>query len=704
MRQLSRIPIHWEEAAMPEAIWSTSTPPSRSGDMGRSMETRTTCPRDCYDACGIVVKRTPAGEATVVGDPRHHMSNGALCGKCSIAYNGSWRDPQRRLTRPLRRIGPKGLGRFEPVSWDDALSEIAGKLNGIVASQGGQSILQTHYTGTCSLIAGSFPNRLFNRIGATEVDPDTVCNKAGHVALQLMYGSSTTGFDPRTVSEARCILVWGANPSASAPHVDRYWLGGFTGTKIVVDPIRHATAAAADIHLQLFPGTDGALAFALLNALRTLHRLDSAFLAGHCLGFEEVEDQLDACTPEWGEAITGVPAMLIEKAALAYAEGPSLLWLGQGFQRQTFGGNAMRAAALLPAATGNIGRPGSGFLYLNGSDARGIDGSYLACPQLNAAPARSISHMDLAGHLERSARGLITWNNNIAASSPEQARLRKALSREDLFQVTIDLFQTDTADFADFVLPAASFLEFDDIVMSYFNYSVSAQVKAFEPPGEALPNQEIFRRLSQAMGLDDAPLLERDETIIAAVLEQAGVGMGFAELSELGTIHVPAEPIVQFADRKFPTPSGKIQIAHDAFVEAGLPRAPFPSAEPRPEASGLRLLSPASDWLMNSSYGNDPKILRRLGDREAFLNPDEAAERGLRDGDRVELANATGSLCATLGVSESVPGGVLLLHKGRWPKARTSPVNVNVLNPGKKSDLAGSCAVHSIDVSIHLAR
>lgn len=664
-------------------------------------EIRTTCPRDCYDACGILVKRHVSGEISVVGDPDHHRSNGALCGKCSIAYNGAWRDPQRRLSRPLRRIGPKGHGRFEPVSWKTALGEIAARLGGVVASYGGQSVVHTHYTGTCSLIAGTFPNRFFNRIGATEVDPDTVCNKAGHVALQLMYGSSTQGFDPRTSSHARSIMVWGANPSATAPHVDRYWLGQFSGMKIVVDPIRHATAAAADLHLQPFPGTDGALAFAMIHAIRSHGLLDRQFLTNHCTGFEVVEPELDACTPDWAEKITGVPARLIERAALAYAEGPSLLWLGQGFQRQTYGGNAMRAAALLPAVTGNIGRPGSGFLYLNGSDSRGIDAAYLACPRLNRGPLRSISHMDLARHLDDgSAKALVTWNNNIAASSPEQARLRRALTRDHLFQVTIDLFQTDTADFADYVLPAASFLEFDDIVMSYFDCSVSAQVKAIEPPGEALPNQEIFRRLSRAMGFEDEDLYEPDHSIIATLLDQAGAGVGFKELAELGTIPFPSEPTVQFADLRFSTASGKIQIAHPCFAEAGLPMAPFPSAEPRPSPGDLRLLSPASEWLMNSSMGNEPKILRQLGGGEAFLSRSDAADRGILDGDRIALHNSTGTLVATLGISDDVPSGVALLHKSRWPKFEPSGANVNVLNPGRKADLAESCAVHSIDVTV----
>ena len=661
---------------------------------------RTTCPRDCYDACGILVKTSITGAVNVVGDPEHKVSRGALCGKCSIGYNNMWRDPNVRLTRPLKRVGPKGAGRFAPIAWEEALTDIADRLNAIRARDGGAAILHTHYTGTCSLIAGVSPLRFFNRIGATEVDPDTVCNKAGHAALQLMYGESTRGFDPRTIDGARCLMIWGANPSAAAPHVHEHWFAKAQLPKIVIDPIRHGTAAAADIHLQLYPGTDGALAFAMLNAIRAAGRIDQSFLAAHALGWEEIDAQLDACTPAWAETVTGVPAGLIEKAALAYADGPSLLWMGQGFQRQTFGGNAMRAVGLLPAATGNIGTYGAGFLYLNGWDTRGVDADYLTAAHLNQPPAPSISHMDLASKLEApDTKALVTWNNNIAASSPEQRRLRRALEREDLLQITLDLFQTETANYADYLLPAASFLEFDDVVMSYFDHSISAQVKALPAVGEALPNQEIFRRLAKAMGLSDPELFETDASLIERLLEQAKPGLDFKSLAKVGTQFHPAQPVVQFERHDYKTPSGKIELTGSTFAAAGLPLAPFPCAEARPSNGQLRLLSPASEWLMNSSFGNEPKVLKQLGPSVAFMHPEEARSRGLAEGARVRLASPAGELTLRVASSSDVPMGVLLAHKGRWSRS-TGLGNVNALNPGSKADLAESCAVHSINVTL----
>jgi anaerobic selenocysteine-containing dehydrogenase len=551
----------------------------------------TTCPRDCYDACGIAVVKRDGAIRHVRGDPAHSISRGRLCRKCSIGYNGAYLDPHARLTRPLRRAGPKGEGRFEPVSWEAALAEIAGRLRGI----DGRLVLNAHYTGTSSLLGYFFPLRFFNRLGATEVDPDTICNKAGHVALGYVYGSSLLGFDPRAARDAACILVWGANPSASAPHAHEHWLPEAPGRIVVVDPVRTPTAAAADLHLQPFPGSDAALAFALLHVIRREGLVDDAFVRDHTLGWDELEPFVARCTPAWGERVTGVPADLIEEAARLYARGPSLLWIGQGLQRQRTGGNVVRACALLPAVTGNLGRPGTGFLYLNGSESRGIDEAYLAAPQLGANPPDPISHMELAACLEDPARSqaLFCWNINIAASNPEQARLHAALRRDDLLTVAVDLFPTDTTDLADYVLPAASFLEFDDLVVSYFHLSLAAQLKVAEPLGESLPNTEIFRRLAWAMGYSEPELFERDADIIETLLERSGAGLDFAALAARGTVPIADQPVVQFADLRFPTPSGRVELASAVAQADGLPRHALPLADDRPADGGLRLLTSA---------------------------------------------------------------------------------------------------------------
>ncbi|MEA2673174.1 MAG: hypothetical protein QOI92_366, partial [Chloroflexota bacterium] len=547
-----------------------------------------------------------------------------------------------------------------------------------------------------------FGMRFFNRLGATEVDPDTICNKAGHVALDYVYGTSMDGFDPRTARDSGCIVVWGANPSASAPHQHEHWLPESPAKVIVVDPVRTPTAREADLHLQPFPGSDAALAFALLGTIRSAGLCDREFLARHTVGFDELEPQLDRCTPEWGERITGVPAGLIEQAARLYAAGPSLLWIGQGFQRQPRGGNAVRAVALLPAVTGNLGRAGTGVLYLNGGASRHLDDDYLAGEELASARPDPISHMDLVARLEDRdrARALLCWNINIAASNPEQARLRRALSREDLFTVVIDLFATDTADLADIVLPAASFLESDDLVASYFHHSLSAQVRAVSPLGQSLPNAEIFRRLAAAMGYDDPSLRESDREVIDEVLRRADLGLDFDALAARGTVWIGEEPHVQFGDLHFPTPSGSVEIASASAEADGHPRLPLAFADPRPKDGRLRLLTPASPWLLNDSFANDPKIARRLGTATVALHPDDAADRGLAEQDRVVLESETGALTLSVTLSSELPRGVAYSPKGRWLKSAPDGANVNVLNPGLPSDLGASTTVHGVEVTV----
>jgi anaerobic selenocysteine-containing dehydrogenase len=665
---------------------------------------KTTCPRDCYDRCGIVVIKRDGAITKVMGNPAHPINRGPLCGKCSIAYNGAWRDEGQRLLHPLRRAGPKGSGTFEPISWEEALREIAGKLTVLRDAHGAETIFHTHYTGTCSLIAGGFPCRFFERLGATEVDPDTVCNKAGHQAWDYVFGDSGTGFDPRTAKDSRSILVWGANPSHSAPHINQRWLLGGPAKVIVVDPVRHETAAAADLHLQLRPGSDAALAFTLLHVLRRDGLLDDGYIRRHVLGFEEVEPLIAASTLDWGAAATGLPPSRIEEAARLYGAGPSLMWLGQGLQRQPLGGNIFRACAMLPALTGNIGKPGSGFYYLNSTYAiggRGGQARDYEAPGTASGPA-PVSQMDIPALLQTpdAIRAYVVWNCNPVASNPEQALMRQGLAREDLFTVVVDCFQTDTADYADIILPAASFLEFDDLSSSYFELMIGPQVKCQEPLGESLPNQEIFRRLARAMGFEDPPLHEDDQTMIDDALRACGAGLDWETLKVKGWAYVSEAPLMLWAEGRFPTPSGKIEIASSRAEADGHPRVPQPSVDTPPAKGRLRLLSPADKWLMNSSYGNDPKILKAMGPATVVIHPDDAAAHGIGEGDPVRLANEAGALSFVAKVSDMITPGTLLTTKSRWPKRSEGAANVNLLHRARKTDMGESTAVHATEVTI----
>lgn len=660
---------------------------------------RTTCPRDCYDACGIVVLRKDGVISKILGDAEHPVARGALCGKCALAYNGVWLDKNARLASPLKRIGKKGEGKFAPASWDEALTTIAARLNAIRAENPAK-ILHTHYTGTVALLSTAFPLRFFNAIGATEVDPDSVCNKAGHVALNWTIGDSCAGFDPRAAAHAACIVVWGANPFASAPHMHKFWLKETSAKILVIDPIRHKTAEDAHLHLQLRPGSDAALAFGFMHIAKRDGLLDEAFIADHVLGWDDLAPAVANAIPGWTAAQTDLPVEQIEAAAKLYAAGPSLLWLGQGMQRQPKGGNAFRAAAALAAVTGNLGKPNAGLCYLNGPATRGIDMDLITRPDLGPeGGATSISHLDLAETLAdpSKAGALLCWNNNILASSPRQAMLRQSLAREDLLHVCLDLFTTDTTDYADWILPAASFLEFDDLVVPYFNLTVSAQVQAAEPPGAALPNQEIFRRLSRAMGLRDPALYEDDATLLDQLVRATGVAENFSALKAAGTKDHSPEIITPFTGGKFPTPSGKVEIASEQALAAGAPRLPFAHADAHAAHGKLRVLSPASPWTMNSAYGNDLRIREKLGAATVSIHPDDAA--GLADGDNVMLKNEEGGIRMVLKLDANIPRGVALAPKGRWPRF-SHGANINALYDGAHADLGESSCVHGVQAEL----
>lgn len=664
-----------------------------------------TCPRDCYDACGLKVKSKNGTIIQVTGDPQHPVSKGRLCKKCSVGYNSVWIDSDQRITQPLRRVGKKGDGSFEPVTWDVAMTEIATRLKKIVKEDGAERILTSHYTGTFAAIGYHFPMRFFNRIGATEVNPDSVCNLAGHIALDYVYGSSLTGFDPRTAKDSNCMMVWGGNPSTAGSHVNEHWLGPMSDKLIVIDPIRTPTAAMAAIHLQLFPGSDAALAFSIMHVIKQAGKIDQTFIDLNTVGWDNLSEVVDQCPADWGEQQTGVPAEDIRKAAEMYSDGPSLLWLGQGFQRQPMGGNAMRACAMLPAITGNIGKPGAGFLYLNGLGSRGIDDDYLLGSHLQKGEAHSISHMDLAETLENNtrAKALFCWNVNNIASSPEQLRLRKAMEREDLFTVVIDLFPTDTTDYADIILPAASFLESNDLFASYFDLSLSPQVKITEPMGESRSNSDIFRLLAEFMDYEEAELHETDQQIIDELLKQTGLNETFDTLKQKGTVYISEDPVIQFESLKFPTKSGKIEIASAQAYDDGLPIVPEPHVDARPTNERLRLLTPASPWSLNSVYGNAGKKDIKQGRATVLMNPVDAEIRNLTDGDAVILSNDTGEIELLLSVSTDVLPGTAVSHKGRWPKREATNSNVNILNHGAKADMGASSAVHGIEVAVRAA-
>jgi anaerobic selenocysteine-containing dehydrogenase len=664
---------------------------------------KTTCPRDCYDSCGIVASVRPDGTVRVSGDPDHPVARGSLCAKCGVAYNGVFQDTAARLTTALRRTGPKGSGKFEPVGLDTAIDEVGKRLSDVIAERGPADVLTMNYSGTMSLVASGFPNRFVNAIGASVVDYGTICNRAGCVAWELLFGTARIGFDPRTAKDSACIMVWGANPAHSAPHAHQHWLKETPAQVIVVDPVRTRTARDADLHLAPRPGTDAALAFGILHALDELGAFDRTFIEDRVLGADEVEGTIKSMTLERAEQLTGVSAAEIRRAAELYASGPALLWCGQGLQRQARGGNIMRAVGLLPALTGNVGKPGAGFYYLNDvAEHFGVDWDWLEGSALRQSPGRTVGGLDLATRLADADEfgAFMVWNTNPVASAADSALLQTALGREDLFTVAIDLFLTDTARYADIVLPAASFLEFDDLTAGYFNLALGAQTKVIDPPGDALPNQALFRRLAASMVLDEPQLFETDAAIVDELLRQAGWTGDFAALKSVGEMRGGDDPYIAFDDHAFPTPSGRIEVASASAEAMGLDRVPDAGVDPAPAAGRVRLLSPASRWRLNDSYANDPRLRRRSSPPEITLHPDDAERFGVGEGQVVRVGNRGGELMLTARIADDVLPGTAISYKGRWPSLEAEGHNLNLLYDGAKSDIGESSTVHSIEVTV----
>ena len=586
--------------------------------------------------------RRPGRAPIIRGDSADPVSRGKLCKKCSSAYNGVMIDSSARLSAPLRRVGAKGEGRFSPVSWDEALGEIAERLRTITAVHGGSSVLNTHYTGTFAMIGYHFPLRFFNRLGATEVDPDSVCNKAGHVALEYLYGTSLEGFDPRGAREANSILVWGANPSASAPHQHEHWLPEAPGTVIVVDPLRTETAqrgrsapATSTGHRRRPRLRAHARAVARRAHGRGVHRCPHGRIRGGAARRSRVARRNG---PRRRRASPGARS---NEAAHTYGQGPSLLWIGQGLQRQPMGGNVVRSVALLPALTGNLARPGGGFLYLNGIETRGLDGDYLSGRQLAGDDPPVISQMDLAaaprGHLRR-RRALFCWNINIAASSPEQERLREALAPRR----PVDRGRRPVPD-------------------------RHRRLRRFRAPGVELPRARRPRRLvlppqpaSSGRGRwtrrakrsrtrrssagSPAPWAIRARAVRArrrdpgeaarAVRDGPRFRRTRAQRHRLAECRRPAcsSPTSSSRPRAGGSRSPRERPSAD-----GLPRVPLALADPPPQPGKLRLLSPATAWTLNDSYGNDP------------IDPDSGSGRCR------SLSTRSMRLTASLGPGELAP-------------------------------------------------
>ncbi len=686
---------------------------------------RGACPHDCPDTCAMLVHVKDGRAVRVQGDPEHPVTQGFLCTKVNRYVERTYHAD--RLTTPLRRVGPKGEGRFEPATWSEALADIAARLNEIRnGPHGPQAILPYSYAGTMGLVqGGSMDRRFFHRVGASLLDR-TICATAGTEAWKVTYGDRM-GPTPEEAEHARLVLLWGTNTLTSNPHL---WpalrRAREAGARLVaIDPIRSRTAAQCDQHIAIRPGADAALALGMMHVIFREGLEDADYLRRHTVGWEALRERaLHEWSVQRAAAETGIDEGTIEALALEYARTrPAFIRLNYGMQRHAGGGMAVRVVSLLPAVTGAWRDVGGG-ATLSTSGAFKANGAALEKPEWIPAGTRTINMIKLGDALTRPDAGvggppvqaLVVYNSNPAAVAPDLGRVRQGLLREDLFTVVLEHFRTDTADYADWILPATTQLEHWDVHTSYGHLYVTLNRPSIEPVGESLPNSEIFRRLASHMGLDDPELRETDLELIEQALDSPNPALRAVTLERLmeagyARLAVPT-PFLPYADpERFNTRTGKIQIVAPELEALGLD--PLPTYTPPAESAAadperaarfpLMLLSPPEHQFMNSTFVNIPALRKAAGEAKLLLHPNEAAVRGIRDGDRVRSWNDRGDFVALAVVTDDVRPGVAVSYGVRWARLSEGGRTVNDTTSQGVTDMGGGAVFYDNAVEVEMA-
>ena len=711
----------------------------------------TVCSHDCPDSCGVLVTVNEQGRAVkVAGDPAHPITQGFLCGKVA-KYLDRVYAPERILYPLKRKAGvEKGAlerGReqeaFERVSWDEALDGIAARLKAIAEEFGSESILPYSYAGTIGALGyGSMDRRFFHRLGASQLDR-TICSEAGGVAWNLVYGKKL-GTPTEDFRLAKLIVAWGANIHGNNVHlwpmVEQARRNG--ARLIVIDPYRTRTAALADWHIAIRPGTDGALALGMMHVILNEGLEDRAYIDEMTFGFEKLAERAREYTPERVAAWTGMTPAEIEQLAREYAATrPAAIRLNYGVQRTENGGTAVRAIAMLPALTGAWKFRGGGG-QLSTSGAFRWDEHALRRPDLALASplkrlARTVNMSALGEALnalkagtqglgtrdnEAPVKALFVYNSNPAAVAPNQNAVRRGMGRPDLFTVVHELFFTDTTDFADYILPATTFLEHTDIQGAYGHYFVQLSQKAIEPPGEARPNVWLFSQLAQRMGFEEDCFRDTEEALIRQALAIGTDGhstrpemehITVEDLKKMG--HIPlgfhrdpvGKPFQPYVTGPLPTPSGKIEFDSQTLAAQGQDGLPafVPAVESRFGEMAKRLplefLSRKADNYMNSTFAHlegHRKMEARTSQR-LEMHPADATARGVRDGDGVRIWNDRGALRLTALLNPNLPLGVVA-GKLDWAKLSGDRANVNALTSERLTDLGAGATFYSTLVEV----
>jgi len=666
------------------------------------------CPLDCPDGCSWQVTVRDGEAVRLRGNPDHPFTRGALCAKVA-RYLEHTRSPER-LLHPLRRVGAKGEGRFERISWDEALGEVAERLLDVRERHGGEAIWPYQGTGTLGYLQGLEGRsgaRLWNVLGASE-HIASICSIAGSEGLRYTTGTNR-GMDPEAFAHARLILLWGSNPLTSHHHIWKFIAAarGRGAHLVVIDPVRTRSAAQADEHLAPRPGTDAALALGLMHEVVRRGAHDEAFLRERCVGWDAYRARLAEFPPERVAEICDLPveriAALGERLATAR---PTAIRATMGIQRHAGGGMTLRTLATIPAVTGDWAVAGGGLAYSTSGYFRG-DRAALARDDLRPHPVRSLVMTRLGDVLleaDPPVQALVVYGANPLASNPESGKVRRALAREDLFTVVIEQVPTDTVDYADIVLPSTMQTEHMDVHDGYGHMYLAWNEPAVDPPGECLPHTEIFRRLARAIGLTE-PALYDDDLTLARTLVESGhptlAGITLERLRRRGWVRLGhPHPLVPFASG-FPTPSGKLELHSERAAADGhdpLPGYTPPAEAAAPGAGRLALIAAASHWFLNSMFANAPEQRRRAGEPTVALHPDDAAERGLAAGQLVRVGNERGSFVAVLAVGDAARRGVAATTKGHWPKLLAAGANVNAATEERDADLGGGAVFHDCSV------
>jgi anaerobic selenocysteine-containing dehydrogenase len=676
---------------------------------------RAACPHDCPDTCAMLVTvREDGGRRVAVkiaGDPEHPTTRGVLCTKVSRYLERTYHP--ERILHPLKRVGRKGEGRFERVTWDEALDDIAARLKAIAAVDP-QRIVPYSYAGTMGLVQGeAMAHRFFHRLGASFLDR-TICATAGGEALQYTLGIRT-GPAMEAFADAKLIVLWGTNAIGSNLHLWSFvQQAKRRGAKLVaIDPYRSDTAEKCHQHIALLPGTDGALALGMANVLIREGWLDRDYIERGTLGFEALARRAEAFPPERVARLCGITAAEVEQLARDYWHvRPAAIRLNYGMQRAAGGGNAVRAVACLPALAGHW-RDAAGGVLLSSSGVAEIDAERLYRPDLLAGRRpRTINMSTIGADLAQAdppIKALIVYDSNPVAVAPDSRAVAAGFARESLFTVVLEHFRTDTADYADYVLPATTQLEHLDVHKSYGHLYVLANNPAIEPLGEAAPNTEIFRRLAARMGFSEPCFAETDDELAAQAFKPGGATakVDWEGLKRAGwqRLDVP-QPYAPFAQGSFPTPSGRCEFYSQQLADLGID--PLPSYVPPYEGADspmarrypLAIISPPARNFLNSTFVNVKSLRDTEGEPTLQIHPADAAARGIGDGDRVRVFNDRGQFELQARVTDRARPGVVVALSIWWKKLAADGRNANEVTSARLTDIGRAPTFYDCRVEV----